>query len=163
MSITDRPVAQYVELPADEMRLVGQIGMERWDRNRANGRRGLNGQSNKDVYANMLGAWGEAVIAKAADHYWMGAGTQPDHGAPDVGIWHVRTATRPGDSLLLQPNDADNEPFVLVVPTDRHGVFRIAGWCHGREGKDRAFWQDPVGGRPCFFVPQSALRAFPFS
>jgi hypothetical protein len=104
----------------------------------------------------IIGALGECVIARASNNYWQGDLGHPDWGAPDVGPFHVRTSTKANGDLVLHPRDADDEPFVLVVPIALP-VFRIAGWIAGRDGKRPEFWQT-FTGRPCYFVPQNVLH-----
>ena len=98
------------------------------------------------------GALGEYALSKFLNIYWPGKGQLR---APDVGLVDVRTATRPDSRLILHPDDPDDRQFWLL--TGVNGRYMVRGWCWGRDGKKQKFWTDPTGGRPAFFVPQSAL------
>lgn len=146
-----------VALTWTELRTAGVVGIEHFTEARVRGRRTVNGQDVADaLWDDMLGAWGERVVAKAGGCYWPER-DGPDGGAADVGPWHVRTAWRTSDRLLVQANELIGEPFVLVVPL-RLPTFRIVGWMLGRDAKRDEWWQELQRGRPCFVVPQSALR-----
>lgn len=123
-------------------------------RDRRKGAHGIAADANVwDI--DIEGCCGEMAAAKALGVYWTGA-----HGvlrAPDIGRnVQVRTASKPSHSLMLHPSDGDDVTFVLVL--GRAPNYEIAGWVIGRDGKQPQYWRDPVGGRPAFFVPRSALR-----
>jgi hypothetical protein len=132
--------------------------MDRYVRALADKRALEHGQRRDDFQLHVIGAWGEAVIAKATGIYWAGDLGAPDRGAPDVGRFHVRATLRPDGRLILHPDDHDDAPYVLVVP-QRLPRFCIVGWCYGRDGKQAAYWENS-NGRPAFFVPWSALTSF---
>jgi hypothetical protein len=145
-----------VDLSWPEFRNAAHLGLDRFVRNLANGRNPTYGVDRDDWPAHVLGTLGETAVAKYRDCFWMGGPDQPDGGAPDVGDVHVRTATRDGYRLLLYEKDADDAPYVLVIPAG-FPRFRIVGWVYGRDGK-RAEFRDESLRYPCFAVPQSALR-----
>lgn len=146
-----------VRLSWSELRRAGHVGIDRYVRV-------LAARHSTDAYvpdhpeweAHVLGAWGECVVAKVTDCYWIGDLGRPDGGAGDVGSMHVRTAARSDRKLILHDDDVDDEPFILVVPL-RLPQFRIVGWCYGREGKLPVYWET-FTGRPAYFVPQDVLR-----
>jgi hypothetical protein len=76
----------------------------------------------------------------------------------DVEGTQVRSTPRANGCLLIHPSDPDDKPFVLV--TGRIPSFVLRGWCYGEEGKHTQWWNTSTG-RPCFFVPQTALRPMP--
>jgi hypothetical protein len=147
-----------VQLSTPEMRWAMHVGADRFSRLTS---RGLIGHElGRDNYwqASIVGAWGECVVAKATGLYWCGDLGGPDGGAPDVGPYHVRTAGEPTGRLILRDDDADDAPFVLVVPAGAPGRFQIVGSIDGRDGKQPAYLESPAGRAPAYFVPHSALR-----
>lgn len=77
-------------------------------------------------------------------------------GEPDLkGGIEVRTIMSDDRRLLLKPKDKDDSPFVLVLGTDNHLVWRIPGYLHGRDGK-KAVFKDPL--RPIYLVDQQYLN-----
>ena len=147
-----------VRLTWPEVRHAAYIGIDRFAHARRAKRPVNHGAGVDDTMPDVLGAWGELALAKMTGTYWAGDLEKPDRGAPDVGPWHVRTASRTNDSLLLHPEDRDDEPFVLVslvaIP-----VLRVMGWCLAADGKHERFWKNPTGrpGRDCYFVPPMDL------
>jgi hypothetical protein len=113
----------------------------------------------KDVGAeeiNVIGCRGEIAVAKALNLYW--AGSIGNYGARDVGgLVEVRARRKDHHKLILHDEDADGLPFVLCHVSMSTTV-RIIGWCFTEEGKRAEYRQDPVGGRPAYFVPAEALR-----
>lgn len=146
-----------VTLSWPELRLAGHIGIDRFVRARARKWRALYGQGQDEWWAHVLGAWGEIVVAKAANIYWPGDLGCPDNGRPDVGGYHVRARTRSDYDLIIRDDDDDDGRFVLVVP-GALPRFRIIGECLGREGKLPEYRRDYGGRPPAYFVPQDALR-----
>lgn len=108
----------------------------------------------KDWQVDCEGALGEMALAKHLGFYW--SGNIGNVKAPDVGPYEVRTAGEHWHHLLLHPTDKDDRPYVLV--TGKDGRYRLQGWILGRDGKQQRWWKEKVNGRPCFFVPQSALQ-----
>jgi len=104
-----------------------------------------------DWQLHIEGCLGELAVAKAMNLYW----SKGQYGADDVGDFQVRTTRRDQSDLILHPRDPDDKRFYLV--TGYNGRYKICGWILGRDGKKLEYWKDPAGGRPAFFVPQSAL------
>jgi hypothetical protein len=97
------------------------------------------------------------ALAKLLNVFWSGA--IGDLRAKDAGRLQVRSTSRSDGCLILHDKDPDDDVFVLAIgfsPT-----FKFRGWITGKSGKDKAYWRDPIGGRPAYFVPQSALRPVP--
>jgi|SRR5689334_7447963 len=77
-------------------------------------------------------------------------------GEPDlVGGIEVRTIMSDDRRLLIKPKDKDDSPYVLVIGTDNHLVWRITGYLHGRDGK-KALFKDHL--RPIYLVDQAYLN-----
>jgi hypothetical protein len=103
---------------------------------------------------HVQGACGEKVLAKYLGRYWTGS--LGNLQARDVAGYQVRASARWDASLILHDGDADEHTFVLVTGSGPR--FCLRGWIVGRDGKQRRWWKDPQGGRPGYFVPQSALQ-----
>lgn len=122
---------------------------------RAKGRKNFYGAQSADAeLLDMIGAVGEAVVAKHLNQFWAGAGV---FRGDDVGRYQVRSTTYDSGHLVLNRNDSDDTPYILVCVNS--GVGKIRGWVYGREGKQPQFWRDMSGRGPAFYVPQSALRS----
>jgi hypothetical protein len=120
---------------------------------------GANGPGNGGFDTDVLGAIVEQAVAQYFNLHWrsrIGFVRAVDVG----GCIEVKSARRDNDRLLLHHDNPDDLPFVLgIVKSLPHVDLR--GWILARDGKVDAHWDDPVGGRPAFFVPQSALRPMP--
>lgn len=100
------------------------------------------------------GACGEMAVAKWRGIFW--SGNVGNLQADDVGRAQVRTRSRHDYELIIHKDDRDDRAFILV--TGLAPQFVLRGWIYGHAGKNPEWWRDPAGGRPAFFVPQSALR-----
>lgn len=99
------------------------------------------------------GALGEYIASLALDKEWNlpGGVGQSDL----IGGIEVRTIMSGDRKLLIKPKDKDDSPFVLVIGTDNHLIWRVAGYLHGRDGK-KALFKDPY--RPIYLVDQAYLN-----
>jgi hypothetical protein len=129
--------------------LAGEV---RHGQNLKLGRRDAYAFRGNGLAAHRLGAVGEYAVAKSLGLFWDGPG---ELRAPDVGLLEVRTRSRHSFDLIVHPRDPDERAVVLV--TCEEYVFRIHGWIWARDAKRERWWRDPAGGRPAYFVPQSAL------
>ena len=145
MNVILSPHELYLAASIDMMRQVQNVRQKRSHRHGADPTQAWS--------MHIEGACGEAAAAKALGIYWSGA--IGDHKAKDVGAHQVRTTHRADGSLLLHKDDPDADLFVLV--TGFAGDYQIRGWIQGFEGKKEEYWQT-FSGRPCFFVPQEALK-----
>lgn len=112
---------------------------------------GLDGSHGYDSHT--LGAVGEFVASLAFGVPWRGPGK---FRGDDIPGFQVRASRRSNGDLILHKTDGDDDRFVLV--TGQTLQWKVVGWIKGRDGKQERFWNDPVGGRPAYFVPQSELR-----
>jgi hypothetical protein len=80
-----------------------------------------------------------------------------------VGPFEVRATTRRDGRLIIRDNDHPDRPYVLAVgdPYAVEPVIELRGWLWGWEARRREWLRDPHGRRPCWMVPQSALRPVP--
>jgi hypothetical protein len=99
------------------------------------------------------GALAECALAKFLGVYWKGVGSP---NAPDVGEVDARVTQKDFHKLILHPWDPNHRPVFLLV--GKEGKYHVRGWMFAGDGKVERYWQDPVGGRPAFFVPQRDLR-----
>ena len=99
------------------------------------------------------GALGEYIASLGLGKEWNYPGGV---GQPDlVGGIEVRTVMSDDRRLLIKPKDKDDSPYVLVIGTDNHLVWRITGYLHARDGK-KATFKDPL--RPIYLVDQAYLN-----
>lgn len=146
-----------VELTQEEMRVAALIGVERRLRAIARNRQHRYAWTGEAVWAiDIQAAGAELAIAKAIGRYWTDTAEPDAHGDVGDGV-QVRWTKRENGCLLLHPTDPDAHVYVLV--TGEMPVFEVPGWIRGAHGKDERFWRE-MTGRPAFFVPQEALRAF---
>jgi hypothetical protein len=110
-------------------------------------------QSADSELLDLIGSVGEACVAKHLDRFWAGAGV---FRGGDVAEYQVRTTTYDGGHLVLNRNDDDDTPYILVCVNS--GVGKIRGWIYAREGKQAKYWIDKSGRGPAFYVPQVDLR-----
>ena len=145
-----------VELTLFELTRAAHVGVSRVIDNFNNKRRPRYGETSRNSVweEHIIGAIGECAVAKYFNLYWNGS--LGDIHAKDVGKFQVRTRAREIDNLLLHPEDKDEDIFIAVIVSGR--IVKIAGWIFGSNGKKPRFWAEKVKGRPCYFVPNSALK-----
>lgn len=152
-------MGQLVQLSWDDCELAAWTGLRRSLSRLQNGTRdkyGAAGPGNGGFDMDVYGAVVEFAVAQHFNLHWRGrVGVVR---AIDVGgCIEAKSARRDGDCLLLHPESPDDLPFVLGVIRTLP-VVELRGWILARDGKLDKFWQDPIGGRPAFFVPQAALQ-----
>lgn len=144
-----------ITLTRHELAIAALLGIQRQIENLFKGRPDAHGASPEAGWEiHIQGAAGEMAVAKWANKYW--SGNLGDLDADDVGRAQVRTRSRHSYELPIHMTDRDDRAFILVTGLAPNFVLR--GWIWGGEAKRTEFWKDPAGGRPAFFVPQSALR-----
>jgi len=136
------------------MLLAAQAGIMRQVENCKIGREPYHGAgSGNDWQLHIEGCLGEFALAKYLGVHWSGKGKLRD---PDVGEVDVRTGARDSHRLILHDDDPDDRVFWLLCGVN--GNYTVKGWITGLDGKKKVYWSDPVGGRPAYFIPQSALN-----
>lgn len=113
------------------------------------------GQSNDPdkIMRDMIeGSYYEAAVCKFLQLPYTKGVLRGD----DAGRYQVRGTTYPNGRLILHPEDHDSKIYILVV--GEVPEFTLYGWILGVDGKKDEYWDDPAGGRPAFFVPQSVLN-----
>jgi hypothetical protein len=144
-----------VELDEWECRHATTVG--KWRQEANAGRRDAHGFKGDGERIHIEGCLYEYAVARALNLFWSGVRSDPFVLRGDVGSLQVRGTNHRYGHLLLHERDDDDALFVLVIG-DSSTIYRLVGWTTGREAKDLKWWSDPTGGRPCFMVPQLALR-----
>tara|TARA_R110002153_G_scaffold57940_2_gene159169 strand:- start:1149 stop:1670 length:522 start_codon:yes stop_codon:yes gene_type:complete len=145
-----------VTLTPAEMLIAGQLGLMRMVQNLRDNRKGKYGApTDSQAWAiNILGAMGEACVAKWGGLWW--SGSLGDYKADDAGKLQVRTVDKENKRLILHDDDKDDRPYILVYA--KPPSFIIKGWIMGADGKDKAYWADPQRtNRHAYFVPNDKL------
>lgn len=143
-----------VTLTPSEIFDAAQVGCQRQVQNIKNNSTPAYGSgSRNDWQLHISGALGEKALAKYLGIYWSGKGQMR---APDVGNVDVRTRSEDWHDLIIHPNDPDDRTFYLL--TGNNGTYTVHGCIQAKDAKVKDFWKDPAGGRPAYFIPQSALK-----
>lgn len=150
-----------VILDWSELELAAAVGLRRQLSSMRDQREDRYGFSGPGWSIHIEGACGELAVAKAMGRYWNGGvdtfkGPDVPGQAADTGSIQVRTRSNRDYDLIVRPNDADQDVFILV--TGRAPEFEVHGWIRGREAKQE-MWLRTYGDRPpAYFVPQAALQ-----
>lgn len=157
------PIVTVTLAPADAA-LAVKVGAMRM---RSSGNTGRNphrsqaGRSDEErLRHETLGCMAEAAVARHLGIPYDGS-VNRFHDVPDVGPFEVRATDRRNGCLILRDNDHPDRPYVLAVGTGRDPIIELRGWLYGWEGRRGEWLRDPHGRRPCWMVPQSALRRVP--
>lgn len=108
-------------------------------------------------FYNIVGACGEAAVAKALGLYWPAAINQGKSEA-DVGLnIQVRCLALPHYDLIVRDDDPDHFAYVLCL--GEPPTFSVPGWILGADAKHEKWWKDRGDrNKPCYWVPQESLR-----
>ena len=106
---------------------------------------------------NIMSGLSEFALAKKLNLFWSGKITEYEYA--DVGDWFEVRAVSAADKnhrLIMHKSDKTDRPYILAMAdiTEVHFV----GWLYGFEGMKDEYIDDPVGGRPAFFIDQKYLR-----
>jgi len=99
----------------------------------------------------------ELAVAKYLNVYWNGGAWNGKVAQSDVGKLQVRHTHHENGSLILYPEDDDEQTFVLVV--GRSPKFRLAGYILGKDGKGLVDIKTDCR-YPAHWVPQDLLTQF---
>lgn len=143
-----------VELTPWEVAIAGFVGVLRQSESMRKKLRSKMPPDNPfEIHVN--GAAGEMAVSKALNVYWGVPINQ--FKLPDIGdLIQVRMRSKDDDALIVRPDDADDEAFVLV--TGKPPKMRVAGWCWGYEAKKKEYEANPGGRGMAYFVGQDRLR-----
>lgn len=112
-------------------------------------------RSYKDWAGEIEGVLAEAACAKALNLFF-------DHSvntfkANDIGgVYQVRWASKMSHSLIIRPNDRDDDLFILVV--GELGSYKIVGWMFGMSAKEPKYERNPNQLGNAWFVPIKDLK-----
>lgn len=110
---------------------------------------------NSNWSTDIEGAAAEMAFAKMMQLYC--APTVNTFKLADVANVQVRSTPYRGGHLLIRPNDADEDIFVLMVGS--YTTWKADGWAYGREAKIDEHWRDGGDGEAgCWWVPGNKLR-----
>jgi hypothetical protein len=153
-----------VKLSPTNVELSARVGLLRF---RMSGNAGLNPHQSQEgrtdehrIWHETLGCMAEAAVAQHIGIAYAGT-VNTFHAEPDVGPFEVRATDRRNGCLIVRDNDPPERPYVLVVGNGRDPVVELRGWLFGHEARDRRWLRNPHGRRPCWMVPQHALRQVP--
>lgn len=140
-----------------EMEHIVLSANQREQEMRAAKRKAVNNQDlSERPQRNVEGMIGEYVMAKWLHKYICGPGMVGD---VDVWLYEVRFTKWESGVMPIQKNEPRDKlhlPFWLV--TGKNGRYTIRGWLICRDCMWNKWWGELTPGRPCYCVPQSALR-----
>ena len=144
-----------IALSAMELFTASMIGVGRQIKSLQSGRADNHGmKSDMGFHYHIIGACGEAVVAKFMGYFWLGS--VDSFKAPDVGAYQVRTSSR--DYLIIRKGDRDEEIFVGVRKINDL-QYELLGWIIGACAKQNEFLQSPADRPPAWFVPKQRLNS----
>lgn len=145
-----------VKLDSSEILQAAMVGVLRQVQNiKRNAEYKYNSDPKNAWNMHVEGALAEYAVAKYFGVFWNGS--IGNYNASDVDSMQVRQTHHKTGRLILHDDDKDEDIFILVI--GNNGVYRIAGWCYGWFGKTIEFLDEPVKGRPAYFVPQKRLES----
>ncbi|MCK5653166.1 MAG: hypothetical protein KAJ42_17390 [Gemmatimonadetes bacterium] len=119
--------------------------------------------------ATLTGYLAEVAVARCVGIEWPQPHTiswegreEGDIILSDGRILEVRGTEQPNHTHLLgHRDDHDDRFYVLVIPVDEDTfTYDVEGYMIGHEMKNEHYWNERVPGRPCFWVPRTALTPF---
>lgn len=147
-----------VTLSWPEMRLAGNVAVEREVDNLMNDRRHKYGMPEFEGWQrHMEGCFGECAGGRGLGRFWLGAVGQLD--AADIGMT-LEVRTTPYDYGRMPIHDSDKDHHAYILVTGKAPNLRLRGWHYARDGKHKKWFRTAPGkdGRQAYWVPQDALR-----
>ncbi len=132
-------------------------------RQRVNEQKGLKGRNKgpadggKALFFHQLGAAGELAVADFLHlRRFLYQETEAIRGSFDLPPnIDVKTRSRHDYDLICQLDEKPGKTLVLV--TIQNKITLLHGWIRSEDAMKEQWKKDPAGGRPAYFVPQSAL------
>lgn len=148
-------------LSAEDLEVATREALRRQGYNTDKGLKGVNGapaHGNKALAMHITGCIGEVAVAKLLGlEEWLFIDESPVAGSADLpGLIDVKTRPKHGYDMLIQRRDLPEKRYVLA--TVEHSRAVIPGWLPGHEAMKEQYIKAYQRGRPCYAVPQSALR-----
>lgn len=142
----------HIDLSLAEVQMAALVGMQRVIECLKLNASHRHGASENDTWdMSIEGAIAECALAKYLNYYWA----KGQRGAPDVFDVDCRQTHYSNGRLILHDDDVDDRKYYLLV--GKQGVYDVKGYILAKDGKQQKYWDDPVGQRAAYFVPQSAL------
>ena len=140
--------------------LVRAEAMRRQLVNEKKGLKGRNGgpaDGDKALFFHKLGAAGELAVADYLQlREFLYQETEAKRGSSDLPPnIDVKTRSRHDYDLICQLDEKPGKTLVLV--TIQNKITLLHGWIKSEDAMKEQWKKDPAGGRPAYFVPQSAL------
>lgn len=150
-----------IELTEEEKLIARTEADRRQGFNAYNGIKGRNGApatGNEAHTLHLYGTAGEMAVGKYLNlKEQLYQDYVPSKGSYDLPYnIDVKTAMRHSDSLIVQLDDIGEKNYWLVTIQRRE--IRIHGWLDYSSCMQDKYIRDPLGNRPAYFVPQSALN-----
>lgn len=153
---------RIVELSEEHLALARQEARRRQAHNESARLRGRNrapAAGEKALRMHVLGCIGEVAVAKFLgfeQHLFVNK--TAIRGAADLpGNIEVKTRSNHDYDLLIQLDDDPSKTFILATYEEGPGVV-IHGWIAGQHAMRKELIRVFVRNRPCYAVPQYALR-----
>jgi hypothetical protein len=148
-------------LEAHDAELALSEAIRRQSYNSSKRLRGVNGapaSGKKALDMHYIGCVGEIIVAKLLGlEDWLFIDEAPITGSPDLpGGIDVKTRPKHGYDLLIQRRDSPRKRYVLVTFQNEEAI--VVGWLPGSEAMRDEYIKAYRQGRPCYCVPQAALR-----
>lgn len=157
IEIKEAPIPNYVTLVDYEFRNAALIGFTRavnsiLKKSKSYFPEKYEGQT---WHNNILGACGEAAVAKFLNVYW-GGGVDTYNQSDLIGYpCEIRTTTHKVLKPKIRPKDSGIIIAVVADPKDKMR-FKIWGWLDAQKGKQDEWYhadQDSLNPSPCWFPP----------
>lgn len=128
-----------------------------------NERKGLKGRNGgpedgeKALFFHKLGAAGELAVADYLGlRQFLYQETEAKRGSYDLPPnIDVKTRSRHDYDLICQLDEKPGK--ILVLVTIQNKITLLHGWTRSEYAMKEQWRKDPAGGRPAYFIPQSAL------
>lgn len=155
----------WVEISEEWYEKAVECGTARFEQAMRKGLRrdaGLPGENDNQAAMladHILGAAGEVAWAKLSRQAWKRQVNNFSHGG-DVNQDQVRTRSVDWYDLNIKQKDLKAHPnsdFVLLIGKHGSRKFRAVGWINCKDAIKDEWIKSPGGGKPGWFVPQSAL------
>lgn len=127
------------------------------EKKRLKGRNGGPASGEKALFFHKLGAAGELAVADFLHlREFLYQETEAKRGSCDLPPnIDVKTRSKSHYDLICQLDEKPGK--ILVLVTIQNKITLLHGWIRSEDAMKKQWRKDPAGGRPAYFVPQSAL------
>jgi hypothetical protein len=146
----------------EDKEIVRAEALRRQRVNESKGLKGRNGgpaDGSKALLFHKLGAAGELAVADYLQlREFLYQETEAKRGSFDLPPnIEVKTRSRHDYDLICQLDEKPGK--ILVLVTIQNKITLLHGWMRSEDAMKEQWRKDPAGGRPAYFVPQSALSS----